>query len=481
MTDSTYIKDYIFSQAQLANFPKYSLTAVQGEDQLYHYLYLTTNNINNRYYIGIHSFKKPYDCRYRGSGKALKQAFVKYGRENFATIPLLYFYNKLDLEKAEQLIVTDHLLFEQNGKIYNLKSGGITGSINLQHSAFIRMLMSDDQYKQYWVQRLQFYKQHPELSKARHQKETPQQKRDRYRRAAATNKARIKHIRECEPEKWAKMEQKRRARMMQTFAKPVRVTNLQTNEQVEYPALAHAERDLGFSLRTLLRGGTKSPKASLYKVEYIRESDVNEVIKVQYKIPDYSTNEVPITAYDPFGNVVKHYKSAAHAIRELGLSKRFVFRTAIEKHYFVKGCFWDYTNEHDRQLCRYDHQSKQRMVYACNDQWQPIEFYVCMSDACRKYGFDKQTLKNYIQSKKQLKGKYWKWANEQSKTYTMNHQTLPDLRKRVGGSLQKDGEIVVIFESATEASKFCNKCVSAVSTSIRTGWRCGGYYWRFLD
>ena len=137
MTETTYIKDYIFSQAQSANFPKHSLTAIQGNDQLYHYLYLTTNNINNRYYIGIHSFKKPYDCKYRGSGKALKQAFKKYGRENFTTVPLLYFYNKLDLEKAEQIIITDHLIIEQNGKIYNLKSGGITGSINLQHSAFI--------------------------------------------------------------------------------------------------------------------------------------------------------------------------------------------------------------------------------------------------------------------------------------------------------------------------------------------------------
>lgn len=481
MTETTYIKDYIFSQAQSANFPKHSLTAVQGNDQLYHYLYLTTNNINNRYYIGIHSFKKPYDCKYRGSGKALKQAFKKYGRENFTTVPLLYFYNKLDLEKAEQIIITDHLIIEQNGKIYNLKSGGITGSINLQHSAFIRMLMSDKDYKQYWLQQVQFYKQHPELSKVKHQKETAEQKQERYRRSAATNKARIKYVREHEPEKWAKLEQKRKARMLQSFAKPVRVINLQTNEQVEYPSLAQAERELGFSLRSLIKGSTKSQKASLYKVEYIKECDANTVTKVEYKIPDYSSNEIPITAYDPFGNVVKHYKSSAQAIRELGLSDCFIFKTVIEKHYFVKGCFWDYTNESDRQRCNYQPQSKQRMVYACDENWNPIEFYVCMSDACRKYGFDKQTLKNHIQNKKLLKGKFWKWVNKQSETYVMNHQTLPDLRKRVGGSLKKDGDVVIEFESAQAASKYCNKCVSAVSTSIRTGWRCGGYYWRYLD
>ena len=46
------------------------------------YVYLITNKINGRKYIGS-SRKSQIDSNYYGSGKAIKDALKKYGKDNF--------------------------------------------------------------------------------------------------------------------------------------------------------------------------------------------------------------------------------------------------------------------------------------------------------------------------------------------------------------------------------------------------------------
>jgi len=43
-------------------------------------VYITTNKINNRFYIGTHVSENPLDA-YLGSGKLLIKAIKKYGKE----------------------------------------------------------------------------------------------------------------------------------------------------------------------------------------------------------------------------------------------------------------------------------------------------------------------------------------------------------------------------------------------------------------
>jgi group I intron endonuclease len=95
----------------------------------YGFVYKTTNHITGKQYIGICSFQKPSaaSAEYLGSGKLLKLAIKKYGRENFSREILQ------ECDTYEELIEAEQRWIEQTGAVnspnyYNLASGGYGGS-----------------------------------------------------------------------------------------------------------------------------------------------------------------------------------------------------------------------------------------------------------------------------------------------------------------------------------------------------------------
>lgn len=89
-----------------------------------HFIYKTTNRVNGKTYIGLHSTDN-LDDGYLGSGVAFKSALKKYGKENFKR-EILQLYNSLDeLIKAEEEIVTEEWVAGRDN--YNLKTGGLSG------------------------------------------------------------------------------------------------------------------------------------------------------------------------------------------------------------------------------------------------------------------------------------------------------------------------------------------------------------------
>ena len=70
-----------------------------------YYTYITTNDINGKFYVGRHQCKRINDG-YLGSGIYLQSSIDKYGRENF-TRQILQFYNTIEelLEAERQLIL----------------------------------------------------------------------------------------------------------------------------------------------------------------------------------------------------------------------------------------------------------------------------------------------------------------------------------------------------------------------------------------
>lgn len=73
-----------------------------------YFLYITTNKINNKRYVGLSKLNKPGVEKYLGSGKHLNRAIAKYGRENFSREIIAYYDNLSDVIAAEKSFILEH-------------------------------------------------------------------------------------------------------------------------------------------------------------------------------------------------------------------------------------------------------------------------------------------------------------------------------------------------------------------------------------
>ncbi|QIG70672.1 Seg-like homing endonuclease protein [Rhizobium phage RHph_I1_18] len=88
------------------------------------FVYITRNKINGKAYIGKHTGS---DCWYLGSGKLLKRAIAKYGRENFEREILEYVDDTLHIDIVEQKWI-DLYDAVNSEMFYNLTAGGTGGN-----------------------------------------------------------------------------------------------------------------------------------------------------------------------------------------------------------------------------------------------------------------------------------------------------------------------------------------------------------------
>lgn len=93
-------------------------------EKQYNYFYKIENTLNGKFYFGVHSTNNLED-NYFGSGKRLKYAIKKYGKENFIKENLLFFETYKQAFDYEIEIVNEALLLDPS--CYNLKVGGKGG------------------------------------------------------------------------------------------------------------------------------------------------------------------------------------------------------------------------------------------------------------------------------------------------------------------------------------------------------------------
>mgnify|MGYP003351799695 CR=1 FL=1 len=87
----------------------------------YYTIYKITNNINGKYYIGKHITNDPYDI-YMGSGKAIRNAIKKYGKENFSKEILCLANTEEEMNLLEEKFVDYN-----DDMCYNMNVGGKGG------------------------------------------------------------------------------------------------------------------------------------------------------------------------------------------------------------------------------------------------------------------------------------------------------------------------------------------------------------------
>lgn len=88
----------------------------------YHIIYKTTNKINGKIYVGLHSTDNLEDG-YLGSGWVLKQAIKKHGRDNFTREILLVLTSRDEAREIEAMLVDE--IFANRHDTYNLEIGGM--------------------------------------------------------------------------------------------------------------------------------------------------------------------------------------------------------------------------------------------------------------------------------------------------------------------------------------------------------------------
>ena len=126
----------------------------------YHFIYKTTNIINSKFYVGMHSTDNLEDG-YLGSGKRLWRSIKKYGKEHFKIEILEFFGSREDLKNKEEELITESLLKEP--LCMNLMCGGEGGSQSIEKlkkwlksstDGFVKKLELDPNYKKIVLERL---------------------------------------------------------------------------------------------------------------------------------------------------------------------------------------------------------------------------------------------------------------------------------------------------------------------------------------
>lgn len=96
-------------------------------------LYKILNKTNGKYYIGIH-YGNIITDKYYGSGRLIKNAVRKYGKENFEQIIIEEFNNSKEAYLKEKETVNQNLIFDD--KCYNLMIGGKGAGQGSNHPMF---------------------------------------------------------------------------------------------------------------------------------------------------------------------------------------------------------------------------------------------------------------------------------------------------------------------------------------------------------
>lgn len=103
-----------------------------------HFIYCTTNILNNKRYIGKHSTTNINDG-YLGSGRIILQAIERYGREHFERKIIHVVENESELNYWEKYYIEKYNTIAEG---YNITKGG-EGVLGLRHSEETKQKISE--------------------------------------------------------------------------------------------------------------------------------------------------------------------------------------------------------------------------------------------------------------------------------------------------------------------------------------------------
>lgn len=108
-------------------------------------IYRVTNLLDGKIYIGKHQTLDPNDD-YFGSGKAIRAAIKKYGKQNFKKEVLFIFESESEMNNKERELITEDFVSRKD--TYNTGVGGEGGPHfkGKKHSVEAKIKMSNSGY-----------------------------------------------------------------------------------------------------------------------------------------------------------------------------------------------------------------------------------------------------------------------------------------------------------------------------------------------
>lgn len=99
---------------------------------MYGIVYITTNLINGKRYVGKHKTNNTNFDNYLGSGKLISHSIKKHGKENFTRDIIDIAYSLKDLNDKEKFWI-EYFNAVESDDFYNIASGGDGGIIYKEH------------------------------------------------------------------------------------------------------------------------------------------------------------------------------------------------------------------------------------------------------------------------------------------------------------------------------------------------------------
>ena len=139
------------------------------------YVYAIVNKVNLKLYFGSHSWDgEGLDPNYYGSGKIIKQAIKKYGKDNFIVYPVKFYDTIEECRKAEEELLTKHNI-ANNIYCYNLKNSAIGSEkgckLSEEHRKKLSKAMTGERHRLYGKHHKDETRK--KLSQAQNYKKTP--------------------------------------------------------------------------------------------------------------------------------------------------------------------------------------------------------------------------------------------------------------------------------------------------------------------
>jgi hypothetical protein len=164
-------------------------------EKKFNFVYITTNLINNKRYIGDHATNNLND-NYLGSGLGIHNAIKKYGKKNFKKEILEFFSSKKEAYESQEKYISEYNTLKPNGYNNNKRGGyGITGLNSEQKSLKLSKANKGKKISEEHKNAIRLF-----MSTFKHTEETkqklrkPKSKTDKYKESKIGEKNPMYHI-----------------------------------------------------------------------------------------------------------------------------------------------------------------------------------------------------------------------------------------------------------------------------------------------